>query len=223
MLKAAYWTMGALSLIIAAIQLRFLFLPLPLASPDMVHHVADIAPVFWVHVIAAAWAMAAGVPQFLVRLRTAYPRIHRWTGRTYVAAVLLGGLSGLGLALNANGGFVTQSGFSLLAVCWLIATGMALRHVLAGRYVDDPVLRADLRGGDAAVAGADLGQPSGHGLYRGAADHRLGLLGSEPDRGGMADRAPSGYSGAADGQTRLTRGRSVRGGTGPGLQAGRFP
>ena len=136
MLKAAYWTMGALSLIIAAIQLRFLFLPLPLASPDMVHHVADIAPVFWVHVIAAAWAMAAGVPQFLVRLRTAYPRIHRWTGRTYVAAVLLGGLSGLGLALNANGGFVTQSGFSLLAVCWLIATGMALRHVLAGRYAD---------------------------------------------------------------------------------------
>jgi uncharacterized membrane protein len=126
--------MGTLSVLIAAIQVRFLLLPLPQASPDMLHHVADIAPVFWLHVVAAAVAMAVGVPQFSVRLRATYPRFHRWTGRTYVAAVAVGGLSGFGLAMNANGGFVTQSGFALLAVCWLAATGIALRHVLAGRY-----------------------------------------------------------------------------------------
>lgn len=135
MARAGYYVMAVFSLLIAAIQLRFLFMPMSAASPDMVHHIAVVPVAFWLHVIGAAVALALGVAQFASGLRMKHPSVHRWTGRAYATAVLFGAPAGLILALNANGGFVTQSGFSLLALAWGITTFVAVRHVRNGRYV----------------------------------------------------------------------------------------
>lgn len=59
--------MAVPSLLIAAVQIRFLFMPLPTASPDMVHHVAEYPLAFWTHVVAAAMALAVGAAQFATR------------------------------------------------------------------------------------------------------------------------------------------------------------
>lgn len=130
-MKAGYVIMAFLSLAIAAFQFRFLFLPIDVASPDMVHHVAAIPFAFWLHVPSAA--LALGVAQFSARLRARRPALHRLTGRFYVAAVLAASMSGFALALNAHGGVVTQSGFALLSLAWAGATVTAFAHARARR------------------------------------------------------------------------------------------
>src|SRR5258708_12884807 len=66
--------------------------------------------------------MALGPWQFNARLRQRFLNIHRWMGRSYVVAVLFGGLGGLALATRSLYGLVTHLGFALLAVLWLFAT-----------------------------------------------------------------------------------------------------
>ncbi len=135
MARTGYNLMAALSLLIAAIQLRFFFMPMTAASPDMLHHIADVPWAFWLHVIGASFAPALGVAQFASGLRARRPHVHRWTGRCYAAAVLIGAPSGLVLALNANGGAVTRTGFAMLALAWAAATYMGVWHARGGRYV----------------------------------------------------------------------------------------
>jgi uncharacterized membrane protein len=67
-------------------------------------------------------------------LRRRWPRLHRQVGWLYVAAVLIGGVSGLSLARNAQGGWITGSGFSLLAVTWLWMTALGVGYAIAGDY-----------------------------------------------------------------------------------------
>jgi len=58
-------------------------------------------------------------------------KVHRWSGRIYLAVgVLIGGLSGLYMAQYAYGGNVARLGFAGLALAWLY-TG--LRAYLAVR------------------------------------------------------------------------------------------
>lgn len=134
MARTGFYVMAALSLLIAAMQLRFFFMPLTAASPDMLHHAAEVHWAFWLHVIGASAALALGVAQFAARLRARRTDVHRWTGRSYAAAVLIGAPAGLVLALNANGGAVTHSGFALLALAWAAATYVGVWHARNGRY-----------------------------------------------------------------------------------------
>lgn len=57
------------------------------------HHVANAA--FGTHVLVAALLMVAGGMQLVPGLRRRVPRLHRWTGRVYIAAAFLGGISAL--------------------------------------------------------------------------------------------------------------------------------
>ena len=132
-MKLGYAVVAVLCVLIAFIQLRFLFLPLAQASPDMLHHAAARPLALWTHVAAASVAMAAGVPQFLPRLRTRWRALHRWTGRIYGVAVMLGAVSGFVLGATALGGPVTQTGFATLAFLWGGVTFIALRHAVARR------------------------------------------------------------------------------------------
>jgi uncharacterized membrane protein len=58
--------------------------------------------------------------------------VHRWIGRTYVAAVAVGGAGALALAPLSQHGLVTHVGFGLLAVVWLLATGTAYWRIRSG-------------------------------------------------------------------------------------------
>lgn len=84
------------------------------------------------HLAGSAIALAVGAFQVNARLRARFLRIHRWLGRLYVLAVVVGGAAGFALALRSFGGLVTHLGFGLLAIFWIASTLIAFRHVRAG-------------------------------------------------------------------------------------------
>src|SRR5690349_18881450 len=54
---------------------------------------AVIQLAFYIHIVSAGLALLVGGLQFSRRLRRRSVRLHRWIGRTYVASVLVGGVS----------------------------------------------------------------------------------------------------------------------------------
>jgi len=83
------------------------------------------------HLAGGLSAMALGPWQFSTRLRARAINVHRWLGRGYVVAVLIGGLGALVLAPTSQEGLVTHVGFGLLAILWLHATVQAYRSIRA--------------------------------------------------------------------------------------------
>jgi hypothetical protein len=87
------------------------------------------------HATCAGIALATGPWQFIAPWRYKGRKPHRWIGRVYVIACLLGGLTGAALAWGTTSGPVAQSGFMGLAVAWLISTGLGWRYARAGNWV----------------------------------------------------------------------------------------
>ncbi len=92
--------------------------------------------VFAVHVLLASVVTLAGLMQMVPQLRRHWPRVHRWTGRTFL---LIGGfmaLSGVWLALVRGTYLSTISNVAILinAVLILIFAGLAWRHAIKRRF-----------------------------------------------------------------------------------------
>lgn len=111
---------GYAAALLVAVEMR----PPPLA--DM--FVNRPAAIFG-HLLGGTIALAAGAFQLNARLRARFLNVHRWTGRVYVLAVLMGGVAGFALALRAFGGVAAQSGFALLAAVWIVSTLNAYRAI----------------------------------------------------------------------------------------------
>ncbi len=111
-----------LSALVALVSYRFLFLGIPLSFQGMDGHIEARFFSFLAHIVASPVALLLGALQLWPRLRSKAPIYHRWAGRLYALAVLVGGISGFIIALGAEGGLSAQIGFALLAVCWLWAT-----------------------------------------------------------------------------------------------------
>jgi uncharacterized membrane protein len=129
--RAGFTIAALLSVLIALVSYRFL---LGAAPPDPVLGNRFLSGWLPLHATAAATALLLGPLQFVARLRNAHPKVHRWTGRTYATACLLGGASGLVLALGASTGPVSTAGFGLLALAWLGTTAQGWRMARQGRY-----------------------------------------------------------------------------------------
>jgi uncharacterized membrane protein len=123
----------ASSILVALASWRFVALDLVTAYQGMDPHILNRRALFLAHIVASPIALGVGAVQFLPRLRARRPGLHRWLGRLYAAAILVGGLAGLGLALDAVGGPVAGWGFGLLAVLWLAATAQAVRLAMLRR------------------------------------------------------------------------------------------
>lgn len=121
-----------LSVIIAIGTLRILPLGIELSFPDFGTHLSERRPVFLAHVFAASVALLLGGFQFFPSFRRRALVVHRWVGRIYILAILVGGVSGLMISIQAVGGPVAAFGFSFLAISWLGSTTMALWHVRNG-------------------------------------------------------------------------------------------
>ena len=77
------------------------------------------------HIAASGVAMLLGAFQFHRGLRAKMPTLHRWSGRIYVAACVVGGVSGGAIALGSTAGPIAGWGFLMLAVFWVPFTLMA--------------------------------------------------------------------------------------------------
>lgn len=91
--------------------------------------------------LAAGWEVpmhfyASGVALMLIPLqlsrsiRRRWLTFHRLTGMIYATAILLGGVAGLVMAMNATGGWVAKLGFTCLAVLWLLTTSLAIWYAI---------------------------------------------------------------------------------------------
>ena len=97
---------------------------------------AVIQLVFYVHIASAGLALLIGGFQFSRKLRQRAPQIHRWTGRTYVASVFVGGASGLVMAFFSSVAFTGLFGFGALAVLWIWTTYRGYRSARARDFAE---------------------------------------------------------------------------------------
>jgi hypothetical protein len=86
------------------------------------------------HMLIAPVALLLGPFQFFPGLRANYPKVHRWSGRVYVAACVVAGIGGLATALSASGGPVAGLGFGILAVLWVSTTLGACRAAVQRQF-----------------------------------------------------------------------------------------
>ncbi len=132
---AMRWGLGvlwALTFVVVLASLRFAFVALELVQPAMIYHALERPLVFYGHVVGATIALALMPFQFWTRLRMRRLTLHRWLGRLYAVAILLGGISGVWLAMTTQTGSIAGTGFALLGVAWLYVTGNAVRLAMKG-------------------------------------------------------------------------------------------
>ncbi len=131
--KTLFGLMVFLSFVVALVAFRFLAVGMA-GFPGMEGHIELRLPAFYTHIIAAPIALALGAVQFFKGLRARRPGLHRWMGRAYGAAILLGGLAGLVMALGILAERpVAGLGFGLLAVLWIGVTARAVQLAMARR------------------------------------------------------------------------------------------
>jgi hypothetical protein len=87
------------------------------------------------HITGGVLALGLGPFQFLTKLRTRWPKVHRWMGRFYLVGILLGGTAGLYMAFYAYAGLAASLGFASLAILWLFTGYMAYTTIRAGDTV----------------------------------------------------------------------------------------
>jgi uncharacterized membrane protein len=121
-----------LAVLVALMSFRFLALGLEPAFSVMRDHILNRETMFLIHVTLAPVALFLGPFQFMPRLRARRKTLHRWMGRVYALACILGGVAGLDMAINAIGGPVAGWGFGLLSVLWIGTTINAVRLAMQG-------------------------------------------------------------------------------------------
>ncbi len=127
------WLGGAvLSASVALFSYRYLAKAGPV--PPNVALNRFLTPWIIVHAASAATALLLGPVQFLPAVRRRWPRVHRWTGRTYVVGCLAGGASALVLAAGISSGMIAGAGFGALGVVWMYVTGRGWRTARARRW-----------------------------------------------------------------------------------------
>jgi len=86
----------------------------------------------FIHAFSSGVALILGPFQFLSGLRNRRPTLHRWMGRIYLTAILIGGLSAFIIAPGLISGLVGEIGLMTLATLWLWTGLMAYINIRAG-------------------------------------------------------------------------------------------
>lgn len=92
--------------------------------------------VFALHVLLASVVTLAGLVQLVPQVRRHWPRLHRWTGRTFLVVACFMALSGVWLALVRGTSLSVVSNVAILfnAVLILIFAGLAWRLAIQRRF-----------------------------------------------------------------------------------------
>ncbi|MGW7576267.1 DUF2306 domain-containing protein [Streptomyces sp. NPDC054765] len=85
-----------------------------------------------VHALPAGLALSIGPWQFVPRLRTRFPRLHRIAGRVYLISVVLAALAAAYAAAVTPSGFPLQVAFYMLIAAWLFTAAQAYRTIRRG-------------------------------------------------------------------------------------------
>src|SRR5947207_592012 len=98
-------------------------------------HFAGHRTLTLMHILPAMLFMVLGPLQFVRSLRAKYPRVHRWSGRVFLASSAVVGVSGLRMALGKTiGGLDEKAAVLLFGTFFLIALVKALWHALRREF-----------------------------------------------------------------------------------------
>jgi uncharacterized membrane protein len=128
--------LALLGVVVAARRTLVLLKPEALktgANPaaDLDSHFANRRVITLLHVIPGALFMVLGPLQFIASLRKRYPEVHRWSGRIFLTASAIIGITGLMMARgNTVGGWDEKSAIFLFGSFFLFALVKALRHAM---------------------------------------------------------------------------------------------
>ena len=99
-------------------------------------HFANHATLTLTHILPAMLFMVLGPLQFVRGLRAKYPRVHRWSGRIFLTASAVVGVTGLTMAFGKTiGGIDEKAAITLFGTFFLIALAKALWHALRREFV----------------------------------------------------------------------------------------
>jgi uncharacterized membrane protein len=88
------------------------------------------------HVLPGMLFMVLGPLQFVRRIRSSYPWLHRWTGRAFLIASLIVGCSALAMSWKMSiGGANETAATTLYGAFFLIALAKAYRYVRRREFV----------------------------------------------------------------------------------------
>ena len=88
-----------------------------------------------VHILPGMLFMVLGPLQFVPTLRAKYPQVHRWTGRIFLTASAVIGVTGLTLAFGKTiGGVDEKAAVTLFGSFFLIALAKGLWHTLRREF-----------------------------------------------------------------------------------------
>lgn len=107
---------------------------------DPVLHLVKINPLrvpfLAIHIVGAATALLIMPLQLVPVVRRRWPAVHRWFGRVYVLACIVGAIGGFMLALGAVAGLILNIGFAALAIAWLATTLLGWKAARERRFLD---------------------------------------------------------------------------------------
>jgi uncharacterized membrane protein len=132
--RALWWQLLFLALVNSLLAMRYLLphVPFPAKLPNVKSHKFFLA----IHASSGAIALLVGPFQFVESFRLRRRMLHRRMGWVYAAAVLVGAIFAIPLALHANFGPIAGSGFFTMDILWLVATAIALRMAIRHRFQD---------------------------------------------------------------------------------------
>ena len=134
-LQTLPWAIATtLALAIGLYALRYVQADASLLPPGLRANFQAHPIAFTAHTTAGALALLAAPWQLLSGVRGRRPRVHRWTGRLYVLACLIGGVAGLRIAFGTAYGPVAVAGFAGLALAWLTTTTLGFMAAREGDY-----------------------------------------------------------------------------------------
>jgi uncharacterized membrane protein len=133
-LKITGWlAMTILALLIALVSFRYFILSPEVASgPPLGKRFAEYLTPLLFHAGGGITALSLGPWGFWGRFRNKYLYLHRWMGRIYLLAVLIGSIAGFYMAATAFGGLPTRIGFGILAALWFTTGAMAYQRIRQG-------------------------------------------------------------------------------------------
>ncbi|GGD37153.1 DUF2306 domain-containing protein [Pseudoxanthomonas indica] len=87
----------------------------------------------WTHLAGGTLAIVLGLVQFLTQWPRAFSRVHRWTGRGYLAGILIASTGAVGLIATSPAPFAIRMAFAATAWAWLSTSLIGLVAIRRGQ------------------------------------------------------------------------------------------
>lgn len=127
--KAIAW--GAL-LLLALYYVRNSVIPYLEVRPEIYDYLWPKRGWLWLHLSGGVLTLLLGWLQFVGRLRSAYPRLHRWTGRVYLIGLLVAATGATAMVLTTPLGWTTAYAFAVMIGAWLTTALLAWLAIRKG-------------------------------------------------------------------------------------------